>query len=42
MFGRYAYSHTAPSGINERNKSTSAAKGTALSAAPTPTHFDSN
>nr|AKN35893.1 hypothetical protein [Vibrio splendidus]AKN36400.1 hypothetical protein [Enterovibrio norvegicus] len=26
VFGRFAYSHTAPSGINGRNKSTDAAK----------------
>nr|AKN40275.1 hypothetical protein [Enterovibrio sp. FF_113] len=26
VFGRFAYSHTAPSGIKGRNKSTSAAK----------------
>ena len=42
VFGRYAYSHTAPSGINGRNKGASAAKEPALSAAPTPTFFKLN
>ena len=39
VFGRFAYSHTAPSGINEETRECIDLWKRALSAAPTPTQI---